>query len=195
MAVGQLGAGHGLEIAGHDLPDDRIAGLGGLDDHLAPLRPAPCAAGNLHHQLESPLAGPEIGVVEHVVGVENPHQRDPLEVEPLGYHLRAYQDVGFAARERRHNGAERPFGSHRIAVEPRHPRLGEDAGYLLFDFLGAESHRHHIGDLARRAFGRYGFAVAAVVADQPAACLVVGQCHVAVGTAGRPAALRAFHIG
>lgn len=66
FALGELCAGHPLEIARRDLPDHGMPRFGGLDHHLAPVIAPSGAARHLHHQLESPFGGPEIGVVQQV---------------------------------------------------------------------------------------------------------------------------------
>ena len=149
--------------------------LRGLDHHLPAVRTAAGAAGDLHHQLERPLRGPEIGVVQQIVGIEDTHERHAAEIEPLGNHLRSDQDVGLASLEVGDDSVERPLRSHAVAVEPRHARRGEQPCDLLLDLFGAEAARNHVRHLARRAFHRHGGRIAAVMADESSAALVVGR--------------------
>ena len=169
--------------------------LGGLNHHLAPFGAASGASGHLHHQLKGPFGGPEIGVVHQVVGIEDAHQRDAPEIESLGNHLRTDQNVGLSGFEVGDDGVEGLLGSHAVAVQPRDTRFGENPGNLLLDLLRPEAHRNHVRNLARRAFRRDLSRVAAIVADEFPPALVVGQRDVAMGTAGRPAALGALDIG
>ena len=75
-----------------DLPDHGMPLPGGLDHHRPAVHRAVRAAGDLHHQLESPFGGPEIGVVQQIVGIEDADERHPPEIETLGDHLRADQE-------------------------------------------------------------------------------------------------------
>ena len=172
-----------------------MPGFGGLNHHLAAFRTASGTARHLHHQLKSPFGGPEIGVIQQVVGIEDAHERHPREVETLGDHLRTDQNVGPAGLEIGDNGIESPFGGHTVAVQTSDTRFGEDFGDLFLDLLRPETHRNHVGDLARRTFRRNGLRIAAVVADEFLSALVVGQRHIAVRTAGCPAAFGALDIG
>ena len=51
-------------------------------------------ATDLRHHHESMLVGPEVGVVEHGVGIEDTHDGHTVEVEALGDHLCTDEEVG-----------------------------------------------------------------------------------------------------
>ena len=90
-------AGERLKVARNDLLYHWQVGALGLQyDESALVAPASSAA-HLREHLERLLVGTEIGIVEHSVGIQNTHDCDTREVEPLGYHLRADEYVGSAA--------------------------------------------------------------------------------------------------
>ena len=81
--------------------DRGVVGRVGLHEHPAgPIAP-PGASGHLRHELKGPLGGAEVGQMQRRVGVDHPHQRHVGEVEPLGDHLSAQQDLDLAGLERR----------------------------------------------------------------------------------------------
>lgn len=71
----------------------------GLDDHLPFQVAAAGAAGDLGEQLEGAFAGAEIGDVEAEVRIEDADEGDIGEVESLGNHLGADEDVDFMGFE------------------------------------------------------------------------------------------------
>ncbi len=169
--------------------------IGGLDHHLPRRRAASRTPRHLRQQLVGPLRGPKIGVVQQVIGIEDPDERHALEIEPFGNHLRTDQNIGAVRREIADDGAEGALRGDRIAVQPRHARLGKAFGNLLLDLLRAEAHRLQLDHLARGAAMRRRLRMAAIVADELFAPLVVGERHVALGAARRPAALGALEVG
>ncbi len=88
--------------------DDRVViGMIGLEDdppaQQAPARPP----GHLGQQLERALAGAEVGQVEGGVGRDDADDGHQRQVEPLGDHLRADEDVGQPAAEKVEDGGVR----------------------------------------------------------------------------------------
>lgn len=168
--------------------------LGGLDDHRSRLAAAAGAASDLRHQLERPLAGPEVGVVQQVVRIQNAYEGHASEIESFRNDLRADQNVGPPLLERLHDPAVSPRRLRRIGVEPIDRGFGENGGEFLLYFLGSEPARQQASRPARRAYGRYGDPVAAIVAAERAVALMISQRHVAVGAVGGPAAVTALDV-
>ena len=90
---------HRLVVAFDNPADDGQVGLPRLEDDRA-LRPAatgaPC---HLGEHLEGTLVCSEVALVEELVGIEDAHEGDAVEIEPLGDHLRADEEVGVSALE------------------------------------------------------------------------------------------------
>jgi hypothetical protein len=86
----------------------------------------------------------------------------PGKVVALGDHLGADQEVDLAARDPgQHRLGPRP--RRHVAIEPRHPRVGEPLGQRGGDTLGAEALALDLVGPAFRTRGRHALAVAAVV--------------------------------
>ena len=65
----------------------------GLNDNLPPQSTTPCPAGNLTQQLKSPFPGTEIRQVQRRVSTNYPDQGNQWQIQSLGNHLRANQNV------------------------------------------------------------------------------------------------------
>ena len=100
-AVRHLLVDEGVVIVGRRQGDARMLRLERLHQHPPAARPAARPARHLGEQLERPLGGAEVGHVQADVRVDDADQRHVGEVQPLGDHLRAEQDVDLAARGRR----------------------------------------------------------------------------------------------
>jgi len=72
---------------------------GSLDDDFAGQVAATGAAGDLGEELEGALAGAEVGGVEGEVGIEDSDEGDVREVESLGDHLGAEEDINLLGAE------------------------------------------------------------------------------------------------
>ena len=75
-----------------------------------------CATGDLSQELECSFPSPKIGHMQSNVRVDDTHQSDVGEIEPLGDHLGADQDVDFPGSKRLQNRTIRVFSRHRIGV-------------------------------------------------------------------------------
>ena len=106
------------------------------------------------------------GQVEAGVGIHHADQRHVGEVEPLGDHLRAEQEVDLARLDRGEDPLVRPLGARGVEVHARQPRLGIALGEQPLELLGAEAAHllHRAG--AGAAGERQRLLVAAVVAAQ-----------------------------
>src|SRR6516162_217401 len=68
----------------------------GLHEDFARPIAAPCPTCNLGKQLERPFARAEIRKMQRKIGVDDPDQRHIWEMQTLGDHLRADEDVDLA---------------------------------------------------------------------------------------------------
>ena len=88
-ALGEQGCGHADIVERAHPLQQRMVGVGGLDDdRAAAIAPASSTA-DLHHQLEGALVGAEVGDAHQAVGAQHTDDAHTAEVEPLGQHLRA----------------------------------------------------------------------------------------------------------
>ena len=158
------------------------------------MRVAPAAAGELRHELERPLLGPEVRQREPGVRIDDRREVDAREVVALRDHLRPDQDgpLGPAeALERLPHGA-RPGGG--VCVEPDALELRHVPLELLLEPLGARADVGELDRSARRAGVGHRLPVAAVVAVE-APVTMEGQRHVAVPAPSRDSAGAAVDRG
>ena len=85
----------------------RASGLERLDEHPA-RSVAAAAAGELRHELERPLLGPEVRHREAGVRIDDGGERDAREVVPLRDHLRAEEHRSIGGGEAPRASRERP---------------------------------------------------------------------------------------
>ena len=115
------GGGHHLVAVSYThLEHPAVVGGGGADGHVVGLvglhhdppvqLGAPGAARHLLDELEGALAGAVVRQVQLGVGVDDAHQRDVVEIEPLGDHLGAEQHGGIGGGERFQQGLVGAFG-------------------------------------------------------------------------------------
>ena len=162
-----------LELLGEEAGDvvprrvaqRRRVGLERLHDHL-PRRVAAAAAGELRHELERALLGPEVGQREPGVGVDDGGERDAREVVALGDHLRSDQHRPVGGGEAIERLAERTRLGGRVRVEPDPLELGDALRELRLEPLRARPDPSELGRAAGRARLGNGLRVAAVVAVQ-----------------------------
>ena len=190
-AAGQLGRGEALEVAALGELDGLGGRLEGLDDDRALEAAPPRAAGDLGEQLEGPLRRPEVRQLEGEVGVEDADQGDAREIEPLGDHLRAEEQVELAGAEVREHLAELVLARHGVGVDARHAGAGEELGDDLLGALRAMALPADVGRAARGARGRGRRPVVAEVAAHGAVGPVQRQRHAAMRAGRRDAAGRA----
>ena len=112
------------------------------------------ASGNLRHQLEGALVGAEVGIVQHGVGIEYAHNADVVEVQTLGHHLRAYQDVRLALLEIGDDALVGGTGAGGVQVHTGYAGVGEEGFDVIFYFFRAEAAVAQVSAPRRR--GRCG---------------------------------------
>ena len=111
----------------------------GLDDHFPRSIPAAGPAHELQEQLEGPFVRPEVEYRGHGLGLEHCRQGQVLEVEPLGYHLGADQNVYFPFGELSQNPRFLLFVPGGVRVEAFYAGIGEKCPQLFLYLLGAVS--------------------------------------------------------
>ena len=99
--------------------------------------------------------GAKVGAAQCQIRSNYTNQSDvPLEIVSLRHHLRADEDVDFAARESAEHLLIFTLGSHRVAVEPRDARLRKLFAQIFLDALGAIADEKQILGFAFRALLR-----------------------------------------
>ena len=161
-----------------------------LHDGTRPGRAPPRAPRHLGEQLEGTLARAEIGQVEAGVGVDHARPASPGEIEALGHHLRADEDVGLARAGSRPRIACVRAAARSSCRGPGRPTRA--SGTACCTSSSTRSVPRPRSDVARRrspGTSAPGCAVAAVVAAQHARAGVVGERHRAVRAARHVAAV------
>ena len=126
--------------------------------------------------------------VQALVGIQHPDQRDILEIQPLGHHLRAEQDVRLALGETGQQPLVCVLGGHGVCVHTQHPRRRKPLVQLLLQLLrtgslGEQTLAAALGTGAGDLDGS-----TAVVAHRPAGNRVIGHGGRARRALGHPAA-------
>ena len=138
---------------------------------------------------------PEVREVDNAVRIEYTHQAHILEIQPLGYHLRADQDICFAAFEVRNDLLVAVLFFGGVQVHALHFGVGQYQFQVVFYLFGTEAHAFECGGATGRAVVRHALVVAAVVAAELAVILVVGEAHGAMPALGYPGAFVAGDKG
>ena len=133
--------------------------------------------------------------MQREVGVDNSDQRHVREVEALGDHLGADEDVDLAGAKSLERFAIRILARHRIGVHPAHDRVGENLGDVRLDFLGAEAGIDQRVLRTGRAFFRHGGRVAAQMTGQPGRATMESERDAAIRAIARFPAIAAEQGG
>ena len=183
--------GEAFEVMLGGEPDRMVLRREGLDDDLPGLLAPAGATRHLSHELEGPLEGPEISLVQRGVGRDDSDYCDVWKVETLRDHLRADQDPDSALPEGGELFLERVVPAHRVAIHPGDRVVGEHPLDLLFDLLRPNP---QIAQLALRArgapLGGHDL-LPALETDGQMPALIVGQCHITLVARKRFAAAEA----
>ena len=114
----------------------------------------------------------EVGLVEHLVGVEDADQTDMFKVETFGYHLSAYEDVGKTALEVADNAFVCGTATGGIEIHASHTSLRKKPLDIVLNALGAVANGAEFVPLALRAALRNGIGGATVMAGHAPGILV-----------------------
>src|SRR5690606_17541149 len=152
-ALAQSLVGEGEIALLGQLHQQRVVGQVGLDDHLAGLFGPSSTTGDLHDQLGHALAGAKIRGKQPAIGVEDGYQGHAREVMPLGEHLRAHQQAGFATIDNPQELLHRAFARSAVAVDAQDREIWKENAQTLFGSLGTgptgrRSTRLHSGQLS-----------------------------------------------
>ena len=118
-----------------------------------------------------------------------------VEVQTLGHHLRAYQDVRLALLEIGDDALVGGTGAGGVQVHTGYAGVGEEGFDVIFYFFRAEAAVAQVSALAGGADAGQLVGVATVVAGQLVQPLMVGEADVAVLAFGYPAAGVALYHG
>jgi hypothetical protein len=175
--------------------DRRLGRHPGLDEDPARAVSAPGAAGHLDEELERALGRPEVGQVESGVGRHHADQRHARQVESLGDHLRAHQDVDLPVLHGPVDPRVRPLGHRRVDVHACDARLGEQIAHGALHLLGPQPAGVQAMALAAGAGIRHRISVPAIVAEQPGRVAMNRERDPAVRALRHPAAVEALDVG
>src|SRR5690606_21842878 len=82
-----------LIVSLNNFGEDGVVRPPGLYDHFALGFSASCSPRHLGDLLESPFTCSKIGEIQNAVSIHDPYHRDLIEIQALGDHLRADQDI------------------------------------------------------------------------------------------------------
>ena len=148
LPLGQLVLVEALVVVALDKADDRVAGVAGLENHLALLVRTASTAGNLLEHIEGTLVRTEVRKADHRVGIQHAHDAHAVEVQTFGYHLRAHQDIGLVGREVVDDAVVARLAACSVQVHARDFLTRKSRVNLVFNSLGAVAHNLDAGHLA-----------------------------------------------
>ncbi|MNP38268.1 hypothetical protein D3C76_1317690 [compost metagenome] len=163
----------------------------GLDDHPARLFGAAGTTGDLDDELGHAFAGAEVGGEQAAIGVEDGHQGHPGEMVPLGEHLGADQDAGFAALDGGEQLVHGVLARGAVAVDAQNLRFRKQDRQAFLGAFGAGAHRAQVYPPAIGTAGRLALGMAAMMAAQLVEALVQGHACIAARALADPAAVMA----
>ena len=135
--------------------------------------------------------------MQREVGVDDADQRDVGEMQALGDHLRADEDVNLADAEVAQDAAVILLPFQGIGVHAHDPRVREELGQGGLDLLRAQAGvaNRRVAAFLVRADGRHGLDVRADVAAELLLVAMVSQRDAAIGAFGHEAAEGALQRG
>jgi hypothetical protein len=178
-----------------DLTDKGELWLARLEDDQTSTATTACPSADLRHHHKSVLVGPEVGLVDHGVGIKNANDGHFVEVETLGDHLCADKQIGAPGTEVANDTLIGMTRSGGVEVHAADAGFGEDVadgGLNLLSTVAASLQRRAA---ATGTDGRHTVGLTTVVAAELVELTVVGQRHVATLTAGHPPALPTLEHG
>ena len=161
-----------------------MLGLVTLDDHRTRHLLASRTTAHLRHNLEGALKSPEVGETDEIVGTQHPDHRHAVEIQTLCNHLSTNKNISLVLLKIGDDFLVTVFGTGGVHIHALDDRVGKQFRKLVLNFLGAKALHLHVNAIARRACGRHINGIAAVMALQQTAALVVGERHITVLTLG-----------
>src|SRR5574344_977579 len=120
-------------------------------------------SGYLRHQLISSLFSAKIGEIHHLIRLQYTHYTHVVEIQSLGHHLCANQNVSLPVLKILQNLFISAFCRCRIHIQPFYTSQGEQRSNHLLNTLSAESHPVKSAGTAFWAHLRNSVTLAAVV--------------------------------
>ena len=159
------------EVMAARILDRRMKRRERLHEHLALDIAAAGATGDLREQLEGALARAEIRLMQREVGVNDADERHVREMQALGNHLRADENVGLARAKIAEDFPVIVLALHRVGVHALDARMREKFRERFLDFLRARAgktngrvfaflvraHRRHALDVAANVAAKFLF--------------------------------------
>lgn len=180
--VEEFFAGEGFVVAVAGGLDGGVFGEEGLDVDFAGEVAAAGASGDLCDELEGAFGGAEVvGDGEGAIGGEDANEGDIGEVEALGNHLGAEEDVGLFGAEGGEEFVVAMAAGGGVGIHPDDAGGGEDGVEGGLDALGAEAELLEAGGVAGGAGGGRAAPETAEVAAEGVVLGVVGKLGCAVG--------------
>ena len=152
-----------------------------------------CSSRHLRHHGEGVFVCPEVGHVEHGVGIQYSHHTYVVEIESLAHHLRSDENLRTPGREVIYYPLVCVAGTGSVEVHPGNGHVGEQFHYLLLNLLRSIPIGPQVLPLAVRTFLRHAVGETAVVTCQHVHVLVEGEGDIAVFAFRHPSAGAAFH--
>lgn len=133
-----------------------VSGAIGLDEDSPGDLPPSGASGDLREERKGPLGGAEVRLMQGDVRQRHAHHRDALQMQALGDHLRAQNDVDVAGFHGLPFALEVMASAGGVLVQADELPVGEKLPEGVFEALRAQADLNGLA-LARRADGD-GFA-------------------------------------
>src|SRR5262249_30640563 len=152
-----------------------------LDEHAAGKIAAAGPACDLREELEGALGRAKVRHVQRTIGADDTDHCDAMEVVTFGEHLRADQNVERTCGKSTQGFLILAFAAGCIAIEASDAGFGKFFAQALFELFGTLAKKINILRIALGTFFRNGLRVAAVVALEAVAVLVVRKADTAIG--------------
>ena len=191
--LGDLAPVHRGKVVALHILQGGMVGLVALYDHLAGHILPSGAPAHLGQQLVGPLESTEVGKRHQGIRVQDAHHTHPIEIQPLGHHLRAHKDVGLVLLKVGDDLLVAVLGAGGVEVHTGDGGLREEFGQGVFHLLGAEALHLDVGAVAGGTLVRHLDGIAAVVALQQIGLFMIGQGDVAILAGGHTLAGVANH--
>ena len=180
-------------VVGERGPDSVVVRHGRLNHHLPSQRSSSRPPRHLTQELEGPLACPEVGQMKPHIGIHHTHQCHPGEVQSLGDHLSAQEDVHLPSLHPTQDLVMSPLPGGGVHIHPGQASLGKGLRHDPLHLFGAQPPEGEILRPTPATPLGSRLVVAAVVAEDAFADPMIGERDRAVGTGLHIPALTALH--
>ena len=180
-------------IVMNHLRDDRQRGRLGLQYHLASLALSPGPSAHLSHHHKGMLVGSEVGIIEHGIGIQYAHHTHLVEIQSLGDHLGANEQIGLTRREIIYQPLVSIAGTGGVQIHTGDTSLGKDIRQLVFDAFGTQTSPHEFCTSTVGALHWHRISISAIVTGEQVDILMKCKRHIAVLALRHPSAYLTFH--